>query len=670
MTLFPEALIPARMLRDPRWTVVWDAAAIPAWHELLKRLSVESMISWDTETSGFDWFKDAQIIGHVFGYDLGDGVGPRGVYFPIRHATWERQLPVDHVTWMARDILGDPRATVCGYNLKFDMHFGERDGIIVRAKIHDGTIMVALIDENRPKELEGVCHDWGIDEHAYEMKTVVQKLLGDECKRRGIKKSHAPGYLWIPPSILGPYGCKDGINTLALCTRLLPYVREQFGSLYDTEMRLLRYLQRAEHIGTPIDVPYLQGVHQRTLERAAIIEREIHWRAGFALKVSSDQELRAYLYDHLRYEPTHYTKNGRPDPYGETEKERNGTPAVDERALKAMIRQGRPGATELVRSILAWREQDKILTTYTSPIIDACDARGNLHTSLNQVRTNTGRLSSSDPNLQNIPTDDTAGIRKAFLVPEGYTRIYIDFSQVELRVLAYYSKDPTMVAAFVNGEDIHTRTSLELFNSKEKRWRRIAKVINFGLSYGMSAMGVMENLNATADPEKGIDYVTEEQAQSYLDRFHQRYPRVMGYCRELWEDMRRRRPPAFRNVFGRVRRIPELTWSGSAGKRAERQAVASIIQGTAADIAKESMVRVGDRLEEARAAGRYDGYFVLTVHDENQMDVRTEHAEQAARELKADMEFFPQFKPIDIIAEAEWSTTTWADKKAIWKEAA
>jgi DNA polymerase-1 len=227
-----------------------------------------------------------------------------------------------------------------------------------------------------------------------------------------------------------------------------------------------------------------------------------------------------------------------------------------------------------------------------------------------------------------------------------------------------------MVAAFVNKEDIHTRTSLELFNSKEKKLRRIAKVINFGLSYGMSATGVMENLNATADPEKGIDYVTEEQAQSYLDRFHARYPRVMGFCAELWQDMRSHRVPQFTNCFGRTRRLPEIAANDYTKHRAERQAVASIIQGTAADIAKQSMVRVVDRLDEARAAGRYDGQFVLTVHDENQMDVRSEHAEEAARELKRDMEFFPQFAPIEITAEAEWSTTTWADKHSIWKEAA
>lgn len=209
----------------------------------------------------------------------------------------------------------------------------------------------------------------------------------------------------------------------------------------------------------------------------------------------------------------------------------------------------------------------------------------------------------------------------------------------------------------------------DLINAGPRRRFTVEGVV-VSNSYGMSAIGVMENLNATADPSKGIDYVTEEQAQSYLDRFHARYPRVMGFCKELWTEMRRQRPPQFTDLFGRTRRLPELAAIGKGGGRAERQAVASIIQGTAAGIAKESMVRVGERLDEARAAGRYDGEFILTVHDENQIDVESEHALEAHDELKRDMEHFPQFAPIAITAEGEWSTTSWADKQAVRKKAA
>lgn len=678
--LFPEyGLLPARF--DGRVSVVTDPAALPGWHALLKRLSVESWIAWDTETSGFDYFKQARIIGHVFGFDLGDGAGPRGVYFPIRHATHEQQLPVEWVTWMVQDILGDPRATIVGHNLKFDLNFAAADGIVCRATLHDTMIMVALLDENRPKELESCVYDWGIDEHAYEMKSVVQKILTDECKRRGYKKSTAPGFLWIPPSILGRYGCKDGYNSLALAAKLLPQIHAGgFTELYQTEMDLTRYLQRAEFIGTPLDIPYLQNVHRVAEQQADTYEREIHQRVGFDLKLSSDVELRRFLYESGRgkcgFPVTHFTEKGRPKPWGNTPEERAGTPSCDSRAIKAMIRLNWPGTVEFLQTLLKWREQDKILSTYTTPMITKSDANGVLHTSLNQVKTNTGRLSSSGPNLQNIKTPDdeatevdVVNIQRAFLVPEGMTRLYLDFSQIELRVLAFECRDPTMVAAFINKEDIHTRTSMECFNSKEKRYRRIAKVLNFGISYGMSAMGVMENLNDNADPANGIDYVTEEQAQGYLDRFHKRYPRVSEWCRELYADMRRKRDPHFVNRFGRHRRIPEMNHVGGGRGRAERQAVASFIQGEAADINKVAMVRVGRRLEQARALGRYSGNLILTVHDENQIDVETKYAYEACMDLKADMEHFPQFQPIDILAAAESSSTTWADKKPVKKAA-
>lgn len=645
---FAETLLPRL---DPRAHIVSDVSELAHWERVLTDCSRRDMgLSWDTETSGFQWFKQDRVIGHVFGYDAGDG--PRGVYLPIRHQTaLDRNLPPDVVTAFAQRILGDPAASVCTWNGKFDVLFAMRDGIDVKARIDDGMIAVALVDENRSKVLEACAVDFGIDPNAFEMKDVVKRVFDEECRRRRVRKKDAPGYAWIPVPILGQYASKDGYNTLAMCRRLLPDVRRYWPELYAREMKLLRYLVRAEWVGTPIDIPYLQALHARAEAKCEQIVGQIHALARHPLRVSSDDELRRYLYDFLSYPITHTTDSD--------------LPSVDERALKAMIRNGGP-ATAIVKLLLDWREQDKIISTYTEPIIAKCDDRGVLHGTFKQVGTNTGRLSSASPNLQNIPSNDTAGIRRAFLVPRGKVRIYLDYSQIELRVLAYYAREPTMTDAFIKGEDIHTRTSLELFSSKDKKLRRVAKVINFGLAYGMSALGVMENLNATAEPEKGIDYVTEEQAEGFLARFHERYPRVNAFCRELCSAMSERSPPQFRNVFGRCRRIPEINAFGWMGRRAERQAIASIIQGTAADIAKEGMVRVGEKLDEMRAAGRYDGDFVLTVHDENQIDVDFTGAPQAVLDLKAEMERFPQFDPIPIIVEAEWSSATWADKKPVW----
>lgn len=655
--LFPEfGMLPLR--QDPKATTVTNAADLSYWHALLKDRALRgSGIAWDTETNGFRYFAGDRIIGHVWGYDLDDGHGPRGLYMPMRHKSHEPQLDPEHVTWLAQDILGDPHSKIVGHNPKFDLHFAQADGIDVRASIDDTMTAVALIDEDRTKNLEDCALDFGIDPYAYEMKTIVKKIMDEECKRRGVKKKAAPGYEWVPVSVLGRYGCKDGYNTLGLAQKVLPFVREHWGPLYETEKKLIRYLQRAEWIGTPIDVDHLMRVHVAAQTKLDTLEPQIQRVAGFPINPGSDQQIRAFLYGTCQYPVTHWTRS-------KDNREHEPQPAVDERALKTALR-SRGAATEFIDLLLKWREQDKIVTTYTMPIIKRCDDKGVLHTSFNPLGTNTGRLSSKEPNLQNIPSDKDAGIREAFLVPRGKVRAYIDFSQVELRVLAYYAKEPTMTAAFLNHEDIHTRTSMELFASSDKGHRRVAKVINFGLSYGMSATGVMENLNKTADPDKGVDYVTEEQAADFLAKFHARYPRVLGFCRELWQDMRRHQIPQFKNVFGRSRRLPALRDTGGEGRRAERQAVASLIQGTAADIAKESIVRACERCDEARAAGHYNADFVLTVHDENQFDIDGDVI-RAITELKRDMEHFPQFHPIVMKAEAEWSTTTWAAKKDVW----
>jgi DNA polymerase-1 len=656
---FASAMLPRI---DPRTTVVADERQIPFWRSKLKELALRTYVSWDTETSGFNYFHAARIIAHGFGYDEGDGV-TRGVYFPIRHQTNDRQLPVAPVTEMVQDILGDPRANIVGQNIKFDLLFARVDGIVCRARLDDTFIQCQLVDENEPKELEHRCVFHGVDPNAYEMKHLVKEVLKQECRRYKVKESEAPGYAWIPVPILGQYGAKDCYNTLALHYALLPQVRAHWAALYETEMRLLPRLVQAEWVGVPIDIPHLQRIGASAQARCDVALGKIHRLAQHPLNVSSDDDLRTYLYEHCRHE-IHYRTRNKDKPGVE------GQPSVDETALRFMMRQGSP-VTPMLAEVLEWREADKLLTTYTAPIIDRCDANSVLHCSFRQAGARTGRMSAAAPNLQNIPSDDDAGIRRAFVVPRGKVRGLIDFSQIELRVLAYCASEPTMTQAFVNGEDIHASTSNKLFHSIEKRWRRISKVFNFGTAYGMTYTGIMENLNKTAKPSEGIDYVSDEQAQRLHAQFHAEYPRVNAFTDELCLAMARQRPHAFTNIFGRTRRIPYLLDTYGTKRfnpRAARQAVASMIQGTAADIAKIAIVRCCEVLAAGRAAGRFDGEFVLTVHDENQFDLAPEGAEQAIRELKAVMEDFPQFAPIPILADAEWTSTTWADKKPVWEK--
>jgi len=906
-------------------STVTDLAELPRWETILKDCSTRGYVAWDTETSGFDYFKQARIIGHCFGYDLRDGHGPRGVYFPIRHQTMSAQLPVEPVTAMVKRILEDPNANIVGHNLKFDALFGRTDGIQIKAHIDDTLAMSALIDENIPKDLEFRAVHHNVDPNAHEMHDLVHRIHTEECRRYKVKKRDFPGFAWIPVPILGQYGCKDGYNTLRLFYKLSPQIRAYWSKLYQTEMKLSRYLEQAEWTGVPIDIPHLEKVRASAQQKADIALRRIWELAGSRLVVSSDDELRNFLYNHCGYPVTYRTRD-KNDP------KKEGQPSVDARSLKFMIRMGGP-ATELLQQTLAWREADKLLTTYTTPIIDRCDSNSRLHCQFKQVETTTGRLACAKPNLQNIPSDDESGIRKAFVVPANSVSISIDFSQIELRVLAHCAREPTMTQAFINGEDIHSANSKKLFNSVEKKYRRIAKVFAFGTciaegqrvltndglipiekvkdwhlvwdglewvshqgvvcrgecetitwggltatpehevyttggslvrfetatstlcpgqlargatpyglparyvgpnwqnraarafaslcsgdlfalrpgtlgarrqyqrqendrlrlpsrevfrsasrhfgralrlyaaallprfaqfvgalqgswdsgafpfsralcalglgdvselgfqrasvrshrqrrallaaefaayyagrkqpqsssvssaskalvydilnagprhrfvvegvvvsnSYGMSAHGIMENLNETAEPEKGIEYVSEEQAETLYAQFHGQYPRIHAFRDELCAQMLRHRVPQFSNPFGRTRRVPYLRAAlGQIDRRAQRQVVASMIQGTAADIAKEAMVAVGETLDRARAEGRYDGTLVLTIHDENRIDVNFDGAPQCVVECKAAMENFPQFAPIAITTEAEWTVTNWEEKVPVW----
>lgn len=660
MLMLPERLPPLEW----RQHILSSTSELQELENILKeQIAKARLFSWDTETSGFDYFKKARIIGHVFGYDLEDGKGPRASYLPIRHQTVcdVAQLPPEPVTALVQTILGNAQAKVTTWNGKFDLLFARTDGITVRADIEDGMIAVALIDENRPKELESCARDFGIDPDAYFFKELVKEVHTKECRRYRVPKSKAPGYAWIPIPLLGRYACKDGYNTLALSKLLLPFAKQHWGQVYDREKTLLRHFERAEWIGTPIDIPYLQALHVRALARIDELEKQIHRIIRHPLRLGSDAAERDFLYGHCRY-PVKYLTKDKDDP------EHVGQPAVDERALKGMIReQANPRMGEAIALMLLHREQSKLVSTYTLPIIERCDANGYLHATFKQVGTKTGRASCSQPNIQNIPSDDKSGIRRAFLVPKGKVRLLLDFGQMELRVLAFCAGEPSMIQAFIDGMDIHSFTSMELFHSIEKKWRRPSKVINFGLAYQMSAIGVMESLNSTANPEEGADYVTEEQAAAFLTKFHQRFPRVNEFCEELVRSMSRQSPPSFTNMFGRTRRVPDLTatWR-RLRNRARRKAIASIIQGTAADVAKISINRCCERLAEARASGRYDGEFIMMVHDENQIDVDYDGAGQAVVELKAEMERFPEFAPVPIIADAEWSTSTWADKKPVW----
>jgi DNA polymerase-1 len=317
--------------------------------------------------------------------------------------------------------------------------------------------------------------------------------------------------------------------------------------------------------------------------------------------------------------------------------------------------------------VLDWREANKIASTYTESILDKLDGQGVLHTSFQQVGTNTGRLSCRDPNLQNIAGDSDAraivatgkpleeggedpwSVRRAFYVPEGEVGIYVDYSQIELRVLADYSQDPILLDAYRTGQDIHTRTATEVYGSGEKKYRKRAKVANFGLSYGLSAKGFARQLK-----------VSLEEAEHFYRVFEERYAGIPKLRRAVI-DTARLYGGLIMNKWGRHRRVRDiLSDDGFERGKAERRLIGSLIQGTAAELTKESIVRIARELKRRGLRTRLR----LTIHDDIQaMGPREEFAE-VVMIMKAEMERYPEFS-VPIVADVEYSVTHWAAKQEV-----
>jgi DNA polymerase-1 len=327
------------------------------------------------------------------------------------------------------------------------------------------------------------------------------------------------------------------------------------------------------------------------------------------------------------------------------------------------------GAHPVLGKILDWRDAEKLDSTYTVSILERLDSQDVLHPDYQQAGTDTGRLSCRSPNFQNQPVDsddrslkytgkkledggrDPWSIRRAYINRgPGWVRVFFDYSQIELRVMAFYSKDPIMVKAYLEGEDIHARTSAEVFGSMDKAHRRPAKILNFGLSYGMSEHGFSRQAKMPLD-----------QAAQYMDRFFTRYAGIKRF-REMFWGYVRGNGSTFQNLFGRPRRLPDITALDDFTRaRAERQAIATLIQGTAAQLTKESMVRVAREFKDRGLPA----YPVANVHDEIQVDCHTSVLSEVSRIMQGAMEAFPEFNPIPIVVDGDYTTESWADKRPL-----
>ncbi len=569
-----EAVVPVdpALSAPGEYEMVLTTEQLDAW---VQRLADADLISFDTETDALDAMR-ANLVGISLAVEPG-----RAAYIPVGHdyPGAPAQLPREQVLAALRPALEDPSKKKLGQHGKYDLHVLRRHGVNLQG-YHDDTMLESFVLNSTATR-----HD---------MDSLAMRYLGyttikfEEVAGKGAKQI---SFSQVGLDEACRYAAEDADVTLRLHHALQPQLQAtpSLDSVYrDIEMPLVPVLTRIEANGVHIDMAELRRQSQDLGSRMLAAQQKATELAGRTFNLDSPKQLQAVLFDELQLPALVKTPKGQP--------------STNEEALEAIAEQH-----ELPRVILEYRGLAKLRSTYTDKLPEMINQdTGRVHTSYHQSGAATGRLSSSDPNLQNIPirTEDGRRIRRAFVAPPGRKILACDYSQIELRIMAHLSEDLGLVRAFEQGVDVHRATAAEVFSRSleevTSNERRAAKAINFGLMYGMSAFGLARNL--------GID---RGQAQDYVALYFSRYPGVRDFMERMRQQARDR--GYVETLFGRRLYLNDIN-ARNQGLRAgaERAAINAPMQGTAADIIKRAMVKVDDWLQDHGDQAK----MILQVHDE------------------------------------------------------
>ncbi|QXZ10049.1 DNA polymerase I [Comamonas sp. Y33R10-2] len=560
----------AAQQRDVVYTTILTEAQLGEW---LAKINAAELTAIDTETDSLDEMR-AQIVGISFSVAIGEAA-----YIPLRHEGMEvpEQLDMAMVLAKLKPWLEDEAKKKLGQNVKYDQHVFANHGITVRGYAHDTMLQSYVLEADRPHNLTSLAlRHTGRTGITYE----------DLC---GKGKGQIP-FAQVPVDKAAAYSCEDSDQTLNVHQVLWPQVQANAGLLhiYELEMQTSEALFRIERNGVSIDAGELARQSNDLGARILKLEEEAYEIAGQPFNLASPKQLGEIFFDKL----------GMPV----VKKTATGARSTDEEVLEKLAED-----YPLPAKLLEHRSLSKLKGTYTDKLAQmALPTDGRVHTHYAQAVAVTGRLSSNDPNLQNIPVRTPEGrrVREAFVAPEGKLIASADYSQIELRIMAHLSGDEALLNAFKNGLDVHRATAAEVFgvtvDEVTSEQRRYAKVINFGLIYGMSSFGLAKNL--------GIE---TKAAAAYIDKYFQRYPGVKRYMDQTVELAHAQ--GYVETVFGRRLVLPEINGgNGPRKKAAERAAINAPMQGTAADLIKKAMVAVQAKLD----AEMPEVKVIMQVHDE------------------------------------------------------
>ncbi len=685
------------------------------WRAFYELLMEQKLVACDTETEGFHWFKGQRIVGMSFGWS------DMHFYIPVRHqdsclgGVQPAQINMDDIRADLQVFFAQTDVFTIWHNWKFDAHFYRADGIEVKTPFHDTRILWQLYDENAPGALKtiasgwkdpvmGISHEGLVGPEAKEQEAELSKWRGKEATSRrstyrrlvkeraellakavehqdknktDLKKwvianemqdhpykdasKEQVHYGFVPIELMTRYAATDTVLTWEVYVYVMKHLQfgEKLRALYINEIKLSRALMEAEEVGVKIDRPYLEQLRKDLDEEIEEMTKHILEVLG-PINLNSPGQLGTALVN----VGANITK-----------KTANKNYSTEAAVLKKLEHD-----TPIIKDVLGLRKLKKLRDTYVIGILSKLTPDDVLHCQFNQ-NVSTGRMSSSDPNLQNIPGGDDR-IRRAFISPgEEWVYVFADYSQVEVRLTAHYSSDPVLLDAYAKGQDIHTRTLCEMFDysydvavailknedhpehKKLKALRTIAKRINFGIIYGVGAPGLSEQI-PRPDQYKNLDEKAWiKVCQNYIDNYLRRYLGVKRFINATNREVRKN--CIVYNWFGRPRRLPHAKADKILGRdkywlvgRAERQGTNFLIQGTAADLFKIAIVRVFELFQREAKKSK----IVNFVHDEIQAYVHRDelHLLNKMRDLMEDFDFI-----VPITVDFAWSKTSWADYREL-----
>ena len=611
----PTITLPVIPLRDKHYEAIRSLDALQRWVALLDTAPLAAV---DTETTGLDALT-AKLVGISFAID------PYvGAYLPLKHrgpdvssldlgsATPDvAQIDFDSALALLKPWLENADKKKVGQNLKYDTHIFANHGIRLRGVAHDTLLQSYVLESHKSHDMDSLA-----ERHLGRKTVKFEEVCG-----KGVNQI---GFDQVAIDKATDYASEDAEVTMHLHRMLWPQVEAdaKLAAIYALELPVAQVLFKMERTGVLVDAGLLEQQSGELGTRMLELEKKAYEVAGQPFNLGSPKQIGEIFFEKMKLPVVKKTPSG--------------APSTDEEVLQKLAED-----YPLPKILLDYRGTAKLKSTYTDKLPKMINAQtGRVHTNYGQAIAVTGRLASNDPNLQNIPIRTAEGrrIREAFIAPPGRCIVSADYSQIELRIMAHISKDPALLAAFAAGEDVHRATASEIFgmprNEVNSEQRRYAKVINFGLIYGMSAFGLAGNL--------GIE---RHAAQNYIDRYFERFAGVKRYM----DDTRiaAKQNGYVETVFGRRLWLAEINSpNGPRRQGAERAAINAPMQGTAADLIKMSMIAVQDWIEREQLQSR----LIMQVHDELVLEVANEELDQVRAKVPALMAGVAQ---LDVRLEAE-----------------